>query len=436
MWVRPIAAVVGPAAVIAAGTMGTGSTASLVLAGAWFRYDLLWIVVITLPALVVSMDSSSRVGVLSGGKGMLSLIREHVHPSVSWAILAVLSLTYFFIVMGQMSVMTSAFLSIFGYYRPTGAEGAGTYQTLEVIVSWLLAGAILALLLSGGYDRAQRVITALLIVMFVCFLIVAVRGFQEVGEIVKGLIPKIPDDLSVPGGGVRDPITSIVAIAGGTLSPLAILGVCYLSVENRSRPGDVGRDFKQAVLNLAVIFGMYSVFVLVAGGFALYPLDNHAAIFEVHEAGQVLTRSLPVSLAAVGPRIFAVGFFFAGLTSLVVIVQLMVYLCLDAFDQDWRYTIDNMRFRRLLTVWVVIPSLLAPFWSFPALLKIILLMGLNIVVVPVAILIVIYLVNKQSLMGAYRANVWRNIVLWGSMALSLWLAGSRLPGHVDALLGR
>ena len=34
-------AIVGPAAVITAGTMGAGSTSSLILAGAWFRYDLL-----------------------------------------------------------------------------------------------------------------------------------------------------------------------------------------------------------------------------------------------------------------------------------------------------------------------------------------------------------------------------------------------------------
>ena len=37
--------IVGPAAVMAAGTMGAGAVATFILAGAWFRYDLLWVVV-------------------------------------------------------------------------------------------------------------------------------------------------------------------------------------------------------------------------------------------------------------------------------------------------------------------------------------------------------------------------------------------------------
>ena len=57
---RLFAQLLGPAAVMAAGTMGAGAAASLVLAGAWFRYELLWVIPLILPLFVVSVDSAAE----------------------------------------------------------------------------------------------------------------------------------------------------------------------------------------------------------------------------------------------------------------------------------------------------------------------------------------------------------------------------------------
>ena len=61
-------------------------------------------------------------------------------------------------------------------------------------------------------------------------------------------------------------------------------------------------------------------------------------------------------------------------------------------------------------------------------------MGLNILVVPLAIAIILYLVNKRSIMGDYRAGFWRNVFLIASLGLSIWLAAQKAPGYLDALL--
>ncbi len=48
-WImRLFSSLFGPAVVITAGTMGAGAVATLTLAGAWFRYDLLWVVLFML----------------------------------------------------------------------------------------------------------------------------------------------------------------------------------------------------------------------------------------------------------------------------------------------------------------------------------------------------------------------------------------------------
>src|SRR3972149_5770831 len=163
-WVRLLATFVGPAAVMATGIMGAGSTSALVLAGSWFRYDLLWVAIFTLPAVVVCLDSGARVGVISGGKGMLSIIRDEIHSSVTWFVLIIMVLFNIFVNMGQMSVMTASFMSVFGFYPPDQAAPEGIrqlYKFCEIVLSITFAGGMLWLLLSGGYQRAQKGMTGL-----------------------------------------------------------------------------------------------------------------------------------------------------------------------------------------------------------------------------------------------------------------------------------
>lgn len=52
--------VVGPSAFMAAGAIGAGSTSSLILAGAWFGYELLWVALFILPLFVIAVDLALR----------------------------------------------------------------------------------------------------------------------------------------------------------------------------------------------------------------------------------------------------------------------------------------------------------------------------------------------------------------------------------------
>jgi len=436
-WLKLVAMIVGPAAVMTAGIMGAGSTTALVLAGAWFRYDLLWVAIITLPFVVVCLDSGARVGVMSGHKGMLSVIRDEIHFSITWFVLIVMVLFNFFVNMGQTSVMTDSFLATIGYYPP-GPDATADYpqffRTAQIVLSIVFPIAILALLLSGGYKRAQKFMTGLLFFMFVCFLIVAFKGFQELPAILAGLMPGLPKDVPVPGTeAVRESFASLMGIAGGALAAAPILSFSYFTSDDEAGPEDLPRYFWKAVISLGIIFGLYSTLVLVAGGYALYPLENHASIEKVYQAGQVLTHAMPAALEGLGPRLFAAGLFACGLTTLVVVAQLMCYFILDAFRMDWSYREGNLRFKGLLAFWIFVPAAFSTFWQFPALLKILLLMGLNAVIVPMAIAIIFYLINKRSLMGDFKANPGRNIFLAASLLFSLGVAAYKVPGYVQGI---
>lgn len=430
---------VGPAAVMAAGTMGAGAAASLVLAGSWFRYELLWVIPLILPLFVISVDSASRVGLLNPDVGMFSQIRRRIHPGVAWLIFAINIPVHLLIGMGQMSVLTSALMSLFGFYPPeAGADAAYAvaYHRWEIGLSLLAGLGIIWLLGSGGYQRMQKVMTGLMIVMFCGFFVVALTALRDTGAILAGFVPSIPADLPVPGqDAVRSSTGSIIAIVGSALAPAALLGIPYMCADNLRGAPDLPAELRTSVLNLGVVFGGYSVFVLVAGGFALYPLADHAGIDTVNEAGKVLVNAFPAGLSFLGPLIFTAGLMIAALTTFVVVVQVICYFWLDMFGQDWRDRADNKQFKRLLVVWVALPAVLAPFWSFPALLKVLLLMGFNAIVIPLVIVIVLVLVNRSDVMGSHTASVPRNAVLAAALLLSVWLMLEKLPDYVQMLAG-
>lgn len=434
--VRALQHMVGPAAVIAAGTMGAGAVASFILAGAWFRYDLLWVIPLLLPVFVVAVDSASRIGTLNPTEGMFSLIRRQIHPGVAWLLLLINIPVHILVMMGQMSVMTSALMSTLGFYPPAASSGmdyAQGYRIADSVLTLVCAGAILWLVLAQGYQRMQRAMSLLMVLMFFCFLLVALRGFSELPAILAGLLPGIPADLPQADGPPRVATSSIIAMAGSALAPAALLGMPYLSVDAHSSPVNLRADFRQSVVNLGLIFGAYAVFIVIAGGYALFPLANNAEIEAVHQAGMVLQGAFPPAIAFAGPTIFSLGVFMAAVTTLVVTAQVSAYFCLDMVGRDWRFTADNKVYHGLLIVLIIGAALLAPLWSFPALLKVVLLMGINVVVIPSVFLLVIYLVNKRDVVGEHRAEWWRNALLGIGLALSVVLAVDKLPHYLQML---
>lgn len=425
---------VGPAAVIAAGTMGAGAVATLILAGAWFRYDLIWVVLFMLPLFVIAVDSSSRIGSVNHGVGMMSIVRKHIHPSVAWFFLAINVPIHILVAMGQFSVMTSAFLSLFGMHPPTAAaspEQLASYFKFEMGTSVGLAVLVLWLVLSHGYDRMQKAMTAMMVLMFFCFLFIALRSFGDMGAILAGFVPSIPPDLPVPGTDtVRMSTGSIIAIVGAAIAPGALLTIPYLSSDSGSNASSLKRDLRKSVLNLGVIFGAYAMFILIAGGFALYPLENHASIETVHAAGQVLTFAFPTAVAFLGPPIFTFGLFIAAMTTLVICVQVVIYLSLDMLGKNWAYSNDNTVYRRLLIAVTLLSAVLAPVWTFPAMLKVVLLMGVNVLIIPMVIVAMIYLLNRKAVMGEHTAGFWRNLTLVLCLIVAVALGVDKLPDYL------
>lgn len=430
------ARLVGPAALTAAGMIGAGAVATRLLAGAWFGFDLLWVALAVVPMVVVTLDSASRVGIVSKGRGMVDMVRTDIGAWLAWAIVVPTALVNLVVNMSQMSAMVE------GAYGALGMLPPATPDTTLVIATLALTAVSVVAAVVGGYKRVEKIMTALLLVILACFIVVAIKGLLDWHTWVSlglGLVPHIPADLPVVGTDrVRNGFTQIMAIAGQGLAPAVFLSYGYLAHNAGYTVADIPRTFWKTVQNLGVIWGLFSVVVIVAGATALHAVytgdgpsylgvSHFSQVESIPVAGQVLGPALPGALGFLAPRLFSLGLFAAAFTTLVSVALTMTYFCLDLAKRDWRFTVDNRLFKAVFAAWIAVPALVAPFWQLPALMKAIAAMVGNLLMAPIAVGVILYFINRPQ-MGAYRANGRRNLLLGLTMAFALALVANGLRG--------
>jgi manganese transport protein len=288
----------------------------------------------------------------------------------------------------------------------------------------------------GGYRRMETIMTALLMVILVSFIIVAIKGlldWRTWPAMLGGLVPQIPPNVAVAGSPdrQRDAFTQVMAIAGQALPPAVFLSYGYLAANSGYTAADIRKAFWRTVTNLGVVWGLFSVVVIVAGATALHDVytgsgpthlgvNHYSQIESIPVAGQVLGPAFPGALGFLAPRFFSLGLIAAAFTTLISVSLTMTYFCLDLAGRNWRFTNDNQLFKWVFATWITIPALVAPFWQLPALLKAILAMVGNLMMAPLAVLIILYYINRPAL-GEFKANAGRNAVLGVTFVFALAL---------------
>jgi len=100
------------------------------------------------------------------------------------------------------------------------------------------------------------------------------------------------------------------------------------------------------------------------------------------------------------------------------------------FGKNWTYSSDNVLFRRLLIGVTLLSAVLAPVWTFPAMLRVVLLMGVKVLIIPMVLVAMIYLLNQKSVMGENTAGIWRNLILVVWLLVAVALGIDKLPDYL------
>ena len=294
--------IVAPGLMMAATGVGAGDLMTGTLAGTELGTAVLWAVLAGAFLKFVLSEGVARWQ-LATGTTLLAGWNDKLGAWIRWIFLGYLSL--FTVVVGR--ALANACGVAGAALLPIGDGG-------QSVVIWAVIHSLVgvAIVLRGSFQAFERVMSALIGLMFVTVVGTTVMISPPPGEVLSGLVP------SMPQGGT----SWVMGLLGGVGGTVTLLSYGYwIQEQRRSGPGML----KTCRIDLAVgnaVTAVFGICVVIIG-----------SQINVEGGGAALATQMADRLAeAVGPAgrwIFLVGFWGAVFSSLLGVWQSIPYLFAD-----------------------------------------------------------------------------------------------------------
>ncbi|MFD0835890.1 Nramp family divalent metal transporter [Mariniflexile aquimaris] len=389
---------IGPGPLVAAAFIGPGTVTVCTLAGVHFAYVLLWTMVLSIIATIVLQEMSARLGIISQ-KGLAEIIRTEITNPIfkAFAILLILSA----IVVGNAAYEAGnisggvlGLETVFG--NPYVEIGTINFNPLSVIIG-LFA---FVLLYIGNYKILERVLVSLVILMSLAFLITAIITKPDVSEIFKGIVlPKFP----------KDSILVIIGLIGTTVVPYNLFLHASLVKEKWQHPEDLKFARKDTIIAV-VLGGLVSMCIIISAASIQSEGISNAAD---------LAKGLEPLFGNFAKYFLAIGLFAAGITSAITAPLAAAYVATGCLGWE-----SNMKSKKFRAVWMIILLLGVVFSSLG--IKSIEIIKFaqvtNGILLPLIAGFLIWVMNKQSVLGNNKNNVKQNIFGFIILGISIILS--------------
>jgi Mn2+/Fe2+ NRAMP family transporter len=295
-------AVIGPAILLTATSVGAGDILTGSLAGSQAGLAVLWAVPAGITLKWTLTEGIARWQMATGTTLLEGWVRK-LGAWIQWIFVAYLLL---------FTVVTAGMLS-----SACGIAGAALVPVGGLDESRLTWGAIhsltgAALVLWGGYELLKKVLGICVGAMFFTVTLTALLLRPNWAEVARGLIPSAP----VGNGGW---VLSVIGAIGGTM---ALISYGYW-IREEGRSGKEGLDACRYDLLLSyIVIGLFGIAVVIVGS-------------RVHVSGRgaglalLLADQLMTALGPPGKWIFLVGFWAAVFSALLGVWQSLPYLFAD-----------------------------------------------------------------------------------------------------------
>lgn len=394
-------AILGPGFVTASAGNDVGGIYTYSIAGASFGYSLLWVLIPLAVALVVVQEMATRMGTVTG-KGLASLIRENFGVRVS-----------FFAMVGLFAVNLVITASEFAGI----ATASEIFHVSRYIAIPVAVVAVFLFILRFNNKIVERVFVVLSLV-YLSYVVSAVLAHPNWQAVAVGtLAPKLDFKNAAY-------LVTIVGLIGTTISPYMQFFLQSAVVEKGTRVADL-LFARIDVIAGSIIAIALAGFMIIANGATVFIAQQHGAKFELSEAADfaVALRPLAGELAA---TIFAFGILNAGLFTATVLPLSTSYVICEALgfeaavDRKFK---EAPVFFTLFGFGLVVGAALVLIPGIPLLKLIFYSQVIQGILLPPELVLMLIIVNKTSIMGAYTnsraANIigWATVVIIGSLAI-------------------
>ncbi|MEX0929043.1 MAG: divalent metal cation transporter [Balneolales bacterium] len=369
---------VGPGLFLIGYNIGTGSVTTMGMAGAQYGMTLLWAIIISGVFTYIAMVAFGHLTLVTGNTALFNFRNEIpvVGNMVALYIMAALILGELLALIGVMGIVSELIQEGF---RLASAGGALVVETGWIILA--LSIIIFFTLWYGRYKLFERILTAFVILMVFCFVVVLFMIAPSYSAIVAGMVPGIPD---TPGA-----YRLVAAMAGTTCSAAVFIIRSTVVAEKGWTIRHLKHEKRDALVSVFVMVFLSAVVMAVGAG------TLHVMGLTMETTLEMIRLLEPLGGEAAA-FLLIIGISGAGLSTIFPIVLIAPWLVADFMG--WKRDIQSTLFRTLIFI-----GLLFAFGSVfleqtPPVLMV-LSQAFQATILPAIAIPVFYLLNKKALMG-------------------------------------
>lgn len=396
-------ALIGPGLFLVGYNIGTGSITTMAATGAEYGMVLVWPLLLSCLFTFVLIISFGRYTAVTG-QTALHAFRTHFGQGPALFVLIALLVSEYVSSMGVMAIVTEA---VQEWSRPLTPSGEG-FNT--IILALVFGGILYAIFWNGAYGFFEKMLALFVGLMGISFVLTMFMVSPDPAEIVSGLIPQIPAGTNAP--------LLIAGMAGTTMGGVLYVVRSILVKEKGWTVEHLHIERRDALIAVTVMF-VLSVAIMASAAGTLHPrgmvVDNAIDMVRLLEP---LAGRFAIS-------IFVAGIVCAGLSSIFPTAILGPWLI-----ADYTNSAQNMRSlqSRVIVGSVLSFGLIVPIFGGRPVLVMIVSQAMLTLATPLIILLMIVLLNRQAIMGQYKATRRMNVTLAVVFAFSLLMAGIGVVG--------
>ena len=388
----------GPGPLIAAAFIGPGTITLCTLAGINYGMDLLWALLIAILAAMILQTMSIKIGLI-GQKNITEALKSEL--DTPWIKQIVIALIFLAILIGNTAYeagnISGAVLGLEALF------GTYFFDFFGFIINpySLFIGTIAVVLLgTGKHKLIERFMIGLVIIMSISFLFTAIVTKPSLQGLFAGLFT-----FNIPEGS----FLMIIGLVGTTIVPYNLFLHTALVKEKWKNAHFLPFAIKDLIIALG-LGGLISMSVIIT-----------SAGVEIDELSSVadLAIGLEPIFGTLAKYFMALGLFAAGITSTITAPLAAAYVVCGCFG--WSTNLDSKHFKviwfLIIAFGVVISATSIKLISIIKFAQVI-----NGVVLPLIAGLLLWMVNKRSLLGNLKNNMLQNALGGLVVLIALFLS--------------
>ncbi len=393
--------------------IGTGSITTMAKAGADYGMSLLWTIVASCLCTFFMINIYSRYTLVTG-ETALQAFKKHIHPLLGLYFIIALTLGVAGSVMGVMGIVAD----ISSEWSKTFIDGgiapiwfAAFFSALVFFIFW-----------NGKTQFFERSLAVIVAVMAACFLLNFFLMMPPPGDLIKGLIPTVPD---VAADAEKGPWLVIAGMVGTTVFSGLFIIRTTLVKEAGWTLADARTQRNDAIVAVVMMFVISAAVMAAAAG------TLHVAGLGLSKASQMITLLEPLA-GSFAVAIFAIGIVAAGVSSQFPNVLMLPWLICDYTETKREMTLPKYR---VMVFLISLLGLVVPLLNARPVAIMVMSQAFGAIILPLTVACIFYLTNRKDLMGEHKNKLTANIILTLILIFALFMSYLAIKGLASELFG-